>query len=136
MVAGGVLSDVALRVCDQDFDATLDGSVWTVRWKWKADGLLVLKNQIGEYKISNCDGECFDLEVEKWVNEGWLEPYHSTVHGHVGGLVPMMAAAQPNKPTKIRPVIDYRGLNRYVSSHLGVDVAVCSEKNCVLEKNR
>ena len=74
------------------------------------------------------DRECFDAELGKWVKEGWLVPYDPLVHGEVTGVVPLMAAAQPNKPTKVRPVMDYREVNQYISSHPGMDVTVCSER--------
>ncbi|XP_067928898.1 uncharacterized protein [Watersipora subatra] len=39
-----------------------------------------------------------------------------------------MAATQPNKPKKVRPVMDYRELNQHVRSFPGQDTAVCQEK--------
>ena len=115
-----------LEVCDQDFDARFDGKVWTVKWKW-VDSEPVLTNQVSEYRVSASDRECYDTELRKWVEEGWLEPYDRVVHGQVDGVVPLMAASQPNKPTKVRPVMDYREVNKYVSSHPGMEAAVCGE---------
>ena len=40
----------------------------------------------------------------------------ATVFGHAEGIIPLMAVVQQNKK-KIRPVLDYRELNQFVSSH-------------------
>lgn len=39
--------------------------------------------------------------------DGWLELHDPEVHDDVG-LITLMAANQPNKPKKVRPVMDYR----------------------------
>ena len=39
-----------------------------------------------------------------------------------------MAAQRPNKPTKVRPVMDNRKLNEGIVSKSGVDAVVCQEK--------
>ncbi|XP_067949567.1 uncharacterized protein [Watersipora subatra] len=56
-------------------------------------------------------------------------PHNEKLHGKVTGVIPLMAAAQPNKPTKVRPVMDYsKELNSYISNHPGCDVALCQDK--------
>lgn len=62
---------------DVDFDTDFDGSVWTVEWKWKADAP-VLRNRMNDYikKVDAEKREKFDREVEKWIEEGVLVPWH------------------------------------------------------------
>ena len=50
----------------------------------------------------------------------------ATIFGHVEGIIPLMAVVQQNKK-KIRPVLDYRELNQFVSSH-AAESAICSDK--------
>ena len=79
----------------------------------------MLRNQIAEYAVAVGDREEFDGEIERWINDGWLEEYDERVHGVVTGVIPLMAAQQPNKPTKVRPVMDYRKLNEWIVSKGG-----------------
>ncbi|XP_076055165.1 uncharacterized protein LOC143033558 [Oratosquilla oratoria] len=68
--------------------------------------------------------EDFDLEVERWIEEGILSPWEEPVEG---GILPLMAVVQPTK-SKVRPVLDFRELNQFVKCHTGDDfVDVCSE---------
>ncbi|XP_076030373.1 uncharacterized protein LOC143018669 [Oratosquilla oratoria] len=68
--------------------------------------------------------EDFDLEVERWIEEGILSPWEEPVEG---GILPLMAVVQPTK-RKVRPVLDFRELNQFVKCHTGDDfVDVCSE---------
>ena len=128
VAAVGVSAASPLVVEDTDFSACFDGSRWKVSWKWKGKEP-VLKNQCGEYSISD---ECrvgYEKEVQSWIDCGWLVEHNVSKHGEVKGVIPMLAAFQPNKDRKIRPVMDYgRELNQYISSNPGVDVAVCQDK--------
>ena len=60
--------------------------------------------------------------MKEWIREGWLQRYE----GEHDGIVPLMAVVQAAKG-KVRPVLDFRELNDYVSSHTGTSV-VCGEK--------
>lgn len=120
--------DSNLRVEDSDFIANFDGSKWTVQWKWKAEEP-VLRNQCGEYSISDECRQKYDMEIEQWISDGWLEPHDEKLHGEVSGVIPLMAVVQPNKARKVRPVMDYsRELNKHVNCNPGNDVAICQEK--------
>ena len=122
------LSQQTLEIDDQDFSAHFDGRKWNVKWKWK-DNEPELKNMCGEYTVANNMRKEYDEQVQQWIANGWLQPHDSTIHGQITGLIPLMAACQPNKPTKVRPVMDYsKELNDYVSCHPGIDTAVCQEK--------
>ncbi|XP_067943202.1 uncharacterized protein [Watersipora subatra] len=101
---------IGLQVEDTDFIATFDGKKWT-------------------YSISDECREGYEQEVEAWIDSGWLEEHDETVHGKVQGIIPLMAALQPNKERKIRPVMDYsRELNQHINCNPGADVAVCQDK--------
>lgn len=128
VAAAGISVSSTLEVDDTDFKACFDGKSWKVSWKWKT-GEPVLTNQCGEYKISNgCRSE-FEKEVESWIECGWLVEHDKSVHGEVRGVIPLLAAFQPNKERKVRPVLDYgKELNQHINSNPGLDVAVCQDK--------
>jgi hypothetical protein len=128
VAAVGVSVVPSLEVEDTDFRAIYDGNQWKVSWKWK-DEEPTLRNQRGEYNISDKCRAGYEREVESWIECGWLVEHDVSKHGEVKGVIPMLAAFQPNKDSKIRPVMDYgKELNQYISSNPGVDVAVCQDK--------
>ncbi|XP_067933713.1 uncharacterized protein [Watersipora subatra] len=127
VISVGSRHQSSLEIDDKYFIAWFDGSAWFVKWKWKDDEL-ILQNNCSEYKINDDDRKKFDEEVQRWIDDEWLELYDNTVHGHVEGIIPLMAAKQPNKPNKIRPVMDYCELNNYIHSNPGVETATCQEK--------
>ena len=104
----------------------LRGDKWTVRYKWNEMGPPQLSNTVGKYK-SNLGEEkerMFDAEVHRWIEEGVLVPWK----GDDNGVLPLMAVDQPTKG-KVRPVLDYRELNKHVSCHTGDEVIdVCADK--------
>ena len=116
-----------LQINDRDFVAIFDGSKWTIEWKWQ-NGEPNLKNRCAGYPVPTRCLEDFNNEVKQWIKDGWLEEYNPDVHGRQEGIIPLLAVQQPNKEKKVRPVMDYRELNHYVTSHPGADVAVCQEK--------
>ena len=127
LVAGVSAVSVASRrlsIIDSDFTAEFDGSAWTVTWKWKDGKPPELKNKVSSYDSTKVPGtqEKFDEEVERWIAEGWLKPCDEST----GGVLPLMAVTQVNKQ-KVRPVLDFRELNDFVSSHPGTDAAACNE---------
>ncbi|XP_067943330.1 uncharacterized protein [Watersipora subatra] len=116
-----------LEIDESDFTAVFDGVKWTMEWKWE-NGELTMANQCSEYAVPNDCREIFDDEVSQWISNGWLEKFNPDFHGKADGVIPLMAARQPNKPKKVRPVMDYRQLNTFIKSNPGIDVAVCQEK--------
>jgi len=114
--------DENIDIEDQDFVAKFSEGQWKIRWKWIDGKSPKLSNSVSEYKIADAVKSEFDAEVGKWISEGWLKPYD----GSCDGVLPLMAVVQTNKQ-KVRPVLDYRELNEYVSSHTEKSV-VCSEK--------
>lgn len=126
--ASSVLMDNAadgssgLQMEDVDFSARFDGQKWIVRWNWIGEEP-VLHNQVACYKVSADVQDEFDQEVQAWIKEGILLP---VPEGEVvKSLVPLMAVSQVNKG-KVRPVLDFRQLNKFVSSHPGAS-DVCDE---------
>ncbi|XP_054285261.1 uncharacterized protein LOC129001833 [Macrosteles quadrilineatus] len=113
--------EIAINDCD--FNAKFVDGKWTVEWNWKDGGKTPkINNQVPSYSISKEAREAFDAEVHDWIRDGWLQPYD----GEFDGLIPLMAVVQHNKD-KVRPVMDYRELNQYVSSHTA-ESEVCGEK--------
>ncbi|XP_067933083.1 uncharacterized protein [Watersipora subatra] len=113
---------------DRNFKAQFDGHKWTVAWKWLSREP-ILSNTCGEYAINDAVREEYEKQVMQWIENGWLQPHREVLHGPVTGIIPLLAATQPNKETKVRPVMDYsKELNGYVSSHPGLDTAVCQDK--------
>lgn len=110
---------------DSDFKAIFDGRTWTVEWKWKVEPPR-LKNKIECYD-RQMDADTikgFEKEVESWIEEGILMPWNEHVET---GIIPLMAVVQETK-NKVRPVLDYRELNKSISSHTGGEfIDVCSE---------
>lgn len=108
---------------DPDFNARFANGKWTVDWNWKDVGETpMINNQVPSYAIPVEARDAFDAEVQDWIRDGWLQPYE----GDFDGLIPLMAVVQHNKD-KVRPVMDYRELNQFVSSHTA-ESEVCGDK--------
>ena len=113
---------VSCVVDDIDFDVQFVDRKWTVKWKWKLDSAPQLSNHIAQYKVKDSAAPQYEKEVKDWIACGWLQKFD----GDHDGIVPLMAVVQPNKG-KVRPVLDFRELNQYVSSHTA-ESEVCSSK--------
>lgn len=123
VACSAALSDEPLRIEDKDFDAEFVNGSWRVAWRWvSGHAAPKLGNWVSQYRMKPGVEEAFCEEIEEWIAKGWLKAYE----GEHDGLVPLMAVAQPNKG-KVRPVLDFRELNEFVSSHTGQSV-VCAEK--------
>ena len=108
-------------ITDEDFEAVFDGKCWTVKWRWK-DEVPILKNRVAEYTVKPHLRQEYESEIEEWIQNGWLQ---ETSDFPDNGTLPFMAVQQENKG-KVRPVLDYRELNQFVSSHTA-DGEVCQE---------
>lgn len=115
---GAATASTPLTVNAPDFSVRFDTKcrVWIVSWKW-ANGAApdCLKNTVAQYNVSPSMRQEFDKELELWISNGWLVPYSEQQHGAPQGLVPLMAVQQ-NNGNKVRPVLDYRELNDYVTA--------------------
>ena len=63
----------------------------------------------------------FNEKVEDWIAQGWLRPCVQPAHG----VIPFLVVVQFNKDM-VRPVMDFRELNKFVESFTG-DSDVCGE---------
>ena len=113
--------DSELSLEDVDFVARFDGSRWIVRWKWCGE-VPKLHNRLAEYRMKDELRPGFE-EVCAWIKEGILVPVPEGAL--VESVVPLMAVEQTNKG-KFRPVLDYKALNTFISSHTGGSV-VCED---------
>jgi len=112
-----------IEVKDCDFKASFANGKWTVEWNWlDLEEGPMLENQVSLYKVQDDSQQAFETEVQEWITNGWLQEYD----GEFDGVIPLMAIVQQNKD-KVRPVLDYRELNQYVSSHTA-NSEVCGEK--------
>ena len=110
-----------LEVDDVDFSSRFDGTNWTVKWKW-IDEEPALRNKVSQYNISAEAEEAFDAEMQLWIEEGILQPVgKDKVVDSCGAF-----AGGSTTASKVRPVLDFRQLNAFVSSHSG-ESAVCDE---------
>ena len=66
--------------------------------------------------------------MKEWIKQGWLKQFE----GMYNGIIPLMAVVQRNK-SKVRPVMNYREPNQFVSSHTA-DGDVSSRKLCSWRK--
>ena len=90
--------------------------VWTASWKWSGDQPPVsLKNRLSEYPTPKQHQGEYELELQAWIQNGWLIPYPENKLGPPKDLIPLMAILQENKQ-KIRPVMDYRELDEHVNA--------------------
>jgi len=126
---GGLTCAAAMEIDEPDFCASYDTDkkAWTAAWKWAGDSEpLALQNSLAEYTVPlNAKAE-YEAEVEGWIKNGWLKPNDEKKHGPVKGLIPLMAVVQQNK-AKVRPVMDFRELNRHVDAFTA-RADVCAEK--------
>ena len=93
----------------------------TVKWKWSAEEP-VLFNNVSCYKVKDELRKPFDAEIQSWIDEGILVPAPDE---KVSCIIPLMAVEQASKG-KVRPVLDFKQLNKYVSCHTGGS-SVCDE---------
>lgn len=73
-------------------------------------------------------------ELESWIENGWLVPYSEQQQGVPRGLIPLMAVHQ-NNGGKVRPVLDYRELNHYVTAFTA-NRDVCADQICKWRRHR
>ena len=84
----------------------------------------MLTNQVGCYEgtLREEVRPKFEKEVERWIDERILIPWS----GKVEGVLPLMAVVQPTK-NKVRPVLDFRELNKYMACHTKDGIDICEE---------
>ena len=113
-------------IVDCDFEGWFDGRSWEVRYFFNEKGEPHLNNKVSEYprRLEANKEQQYQAEVERWIEEGILVPWDKEVEG----VIPLMAVEQPTK-NKIRPVLDFRELNEYVSCHTGGEMLdICGDR--------
>ena len=109
-----------------NFEAKFRDGHWEATWNWQEEP--ELSRRVGQHAMSADLRAEFDKGVGKWIENGWLRERQRP-----GGepSVPLMAVLQETKK-KVRPVLDYRGVNEYVSAS-SAKADVCAEKNARVE---
>ena len=108
----------------KDFTADFSTISWCVSWRCIDQTITPrLKNNVAQYRMSRWR----KLSRKKLKDDRKrLVTSVKAFYGEHDGIIPMLAVVQPNKD-KVRPVVDFRELNGYISSHTGQSV-VCGEK--------
>jgi transposase InsO family protein len=112
---------VEMNIVDKDFSAQFRDGIWVVKWNW-LEGPPKIVNSVPGYRVQKEIKDEYDKEIDEWIDSGWLQRYT----GPCDGLIPLMAVIQSTK-SKVRPVLDFREVNQYVSSHTA-NGDVCSDK--------
>ncbi|XP_043231265.1 uncharacterized protein LOC122386281 [Amphibalanus amphitrite] len=125
--AASPVKEGSLRVDREDFCVTFDPvrREWTVSWEWSAGNPPPdLAGHVDEYPVPAEARAEYEAELDDWVKNGWLREYDESEMGPPKGLIPLMAVVQK---TKVRPVMDFRPLNRHLTTHTA-DADVCAEQ--------
>lgn len=112
-------TSIALNDCD--YDIKFQNGKWVAKWTWDCGEPPCLTNRVPNYRIDDNVVSQYEKVVNSWIEKGWLQRYD----GEYDGLLPLMVIVQQSK-NKVRPVLDYRELNQYISSHTG-ESEVCAE---------
>ena len=79
--------------------------------------------------VKESDRELFDAEIQSWVESGILVKHDMQAHGEVKNFLSLMAVRQEKgDKLKVRPVLDFRNLNKEVESHPGGAIPLCAER--------
>ena len=125
--------DILLATDDGEVQWVASEQRWIVTWKW-LDGhepVSPVGSGIGEYPRSNLtpdQEEMYLAAVDEWIANGWLVPHDPDVHGQPACVLPLIPKTQEHKlSTPVRPVLDYRELNKLLVSRPGRQAPVCTE---------
>lgn len=120
-----------MSIQDEDFEAEFTEDRWVVSWKWEQtvsemDDKAEPEGRGGCY-VSAKDRQAFDEEVWTWVEEGILVRHEPEIHGEIRRFLPMMSVTQEKgNNTKVRPVFDYREMNKQICSHPAGATPLCA----------
>jgi len=120
----GQSGHIASKCQQRKTDPTeFDGRSWTAAWKWKSgEAPSESLGGAAAYASVKQHEKEVSQELAEWKKNGWLIPFKDTAKA----ILPLMAEVQTTKG-KVRPVLDYRALNEFVSSHTAESL-VCAEK--------
>ena len=87
-----------------------------MRWKWKDNSPPTFCTR-SNYAVSQEDWAAFEEEVESWITEGILVPWSKRKHGAIKNIILLMGVHQTKgEEHKVRPVLDFRTLNKSIES--------------------
>ena len=116
--------DSAIRIEDADFVSVFNGSDWSVNCRWK-DGPPPVSDRRCNYKIPQEDLSMFEEEISVWIEEGILVPWN----GMVKNVLPLMSVRhEKGSKVKVRPVLDFRYLNKFIQNHPGAATPLCQDR--------
>lgn len=79
--------------------------------------------------VPEADRSAFDSEMTSWLREGIIVKYDQEKHGEIRRFLPMLSVRQEKgHETKVRPVFDYREMNKDISSHPAGATPLCAER--------
>ena len=126
-------NDVILKVDNGEMRCMSAEKRWKVKWERKSgeepngrDG-----PGISEYPRKNITAEeetQFCSAADEWIERGWLVKHTADTHGRTACVLLLIVVSQPHKKyTPVRPLLDYRHLNKLSVSHPGTKSPVCAE---------
>ena len=111
---------------EADFTCKFD-KYWEVKYKWRNTPSLPLNFR--ETKVPDEHKQKFNEEIENWIKEDILIKYDCNIHGKIKHFLPMLAVKQEKcDSVKIRPVMDFRLLNKCIETHTNNAVPVCADR--------
>ena len=125
---GGDVATQVTEVSDKDFTAMFSGGKWTVAWKWIDAQPKLSALRRPNYYVKEQNATAFNNEIKSWVDHEILVPWDELKHGAVKNMLPLMCVKQvKGNVEKVRPVLDFRQLNKCVLSLAGQNMATCDE---------
>lgn len=81
------------------------------------------------FHVPEADRTAFDEEMRTWFEEGIIVRYDSEKHGEIKRFLPMLSVRQQKGiSTKVRPVFDFREMNRDIQSHPAGATPLCADR--------
>ena len=129
----GVIKNQSLSIYksidDPDFSAEFVGGHWNVKWKWKEGCVPKQQLAMWNHHIAQNDKSAFDSEISSWIEQGIPVEHDESIHGKVQRYLPMLGVRQEKgEHSKVRPVFDYRGINKTIESHPGGATPLCADR--------
>lgn len=122
--------NVVSVIDDDDFRAEFKSGHWVVEWKYdKAinDDNIVRGNK--RCFVRESDYDAVDDELNVWRDEGIIVRYDKQKHGDIKRFIPLLSVRQEKgSNVKVRPVFDYREMNKDIRSHPAGATPLCADR--------